>query len=96
MRDWKVDWFSAAAMFPGWAEYAPYEDEPFLWRGPRPTIRSPCTSPRRGSCETEEVRADLLPRGSLGEAFIGGPAAAGLAVASETPCGSASAPPRAS
>jgi REP element-mobilizing transposase RayT len=35
MREWKVDWFSTAAMFPGWAEYAPYEDEPFLWRGPQ-------------------------------------------------------------
>ena len=34
MRAWKVDWFSTAAMFPGWAEYAPYEEEPFLWRGP--------------------------------------------------------------
>jgi REP element-mobilizing transposase RayT len=34
MREWKVDWFSTAAMFPGWAEYAPYEEEPFLWRGP--------------------------------------------------------------
>ena len=36
MREWKVDWFSTAAMFPGWAEYA---DEPedrryFLWKGP--------------------------------------------------------------
>jgi hypothetical protein len=20
-------------MFPGWAEYKPYEEEPFLWRG---------------------------------------------------------------
>jgi REP element-mobilizing transposase RayT len=35
MRDWKIDWFSTAAMFPGWAEYAPYEEEPFLWRGPQ-------------------------------------------------------------
>jgi hypothetical protein len=35
MRAWKIDWFSTAAMFPGWAEYAPYEDEPFLWRGPQ-------------------------------------------------------------
>jgi REP element-mobilizing transposase RayT len=34
MSEWKIDWFSSAAMFPGWAEYAPYEDEPFLWRGP--------------------------------------------------------------
>jgi putative transposase len=34
MREWKVDWFSTAAMFPGWAEYRPYEEEPFLWRGP--------------------------------------------------------------
>jgi hypothetical protein len=34
MTEWKLDWFSSAAMFPGWAEYAPYEDEPFLWRGP--------------------------------------------------------------
>jgi hypothetical protein len=34
MREWKIDWFSSAAMFPGWAEYAPYEEEPFLWRGP--------------------------------------------------------------
>jgi REP element-mobilizing transposase RayT len=35
MREWKIDWFSTAAMFPGWAEYAPYEEEPFLWRGPQ-------------------------------------------------------------
>jgi putative transposase len=28
---WAIDWFSSAAMFPGWAEYG---DEPFLWRGP--------------------------------------------------------------
>ena len=28
---WRIDWFSTAAMFPGWAEYG---DEPFLWRGP--------------------------------------------------------------
>ena len=34
MREWKIDWFSSAAMFPGWAEYGPYEEEPFLWRGP--------------------------------------------------------------
>jgi REP element-mobilizing transposase RayT len=34
ISDWKIDWFSTAAMFPGWAEYAPYEEEPFLWRGP--------------------------------------------------------------
>jgi REP element-mobilizing transposase RayT len=34
MREWKIDWFSTAAMFPGWAEYKPYEEEPFLWRGP--------------------------------------------------------------
>jgi REP element-mobilizing transposase RayT len=36
MTEWKIDWFSSAAMFPGWAEYAPCEcdDEPFLWRGP--------------------------------------------------------------
>jgi hypothetical protein len=34
MREWKLDWFSSAAMFPGWAEYADYESEPFLWRGP--------------------------------------------------------------
>jgi REP element-mobilizing transposase RayT len=31
MSTWKVDWFSSAVMFPGWAEYG---DEPFLWRGP--------------------------------------------------------------
>jgi REP element-mobilizing transposase RayT len=28
---WKIDWFSSAIMFPGWAEYG---DEAFLWRGP--------------------------------------------------------------
>ena len=28
---WKIDWFSSAVMFPGWAEYG---DEAFLWRGP--------------------------------------------------------------
>ena len=33
MSEWKIDWFSTAAMFPGWAEYKPYEEEPFLWRG---------------------------------------------------------------
>jgi putative transposase len=31
MSTWKIDWFSTAAMFPGWAEYG---DEVFLWRGP--------------------------------------------------------------
>src|SRR6476646_10843157 len=31
MASWKIDWFSTAAMFPGWAEYG---DEVFLWRGP--------------------------------------------------------------
>src|ERR1700704_3805763 len=34
VSEWKIDWFSTAAMFPGWAEYAPYEEEPFLWRAP--------------------------------------------------------------
>jgi REP element-mobilizing transposase RayT len=34
MSEWKVDWFSTAAMFPGWAEYKPYDEEPFLWNGP--------------------------------------------------------------
>ena len=34
MSEWKVDWFSTAAMFPGWAEYKPYDEEPFLWKGP--------------------------------------------------------------
>src|SRR3954468_14741186 len=29
MASWAIDWFSSAAMFPGWAEYG---DEPFLWR----------------------------------------------------------------
>ena len=28
---WTIDWFSSAAMFPGWAEYG---EEAFLWRGP--------------------------------------------------------------
>jgi putative transposase len=28
---WAIDWFSSAAMFPGWAEYG---EESFLWRGP--------------------------------------------------------------
>ena len=32
MRDWKVDWFASAAMFPDWTEYG--ADEWFLWRGP--------------------------------------------------------------
>ena len=31
MSAWPIDWFSSAAMFPGWAEYG---DEAFLWRGP--------------------------------------------------------------
>jgi putative transposase len=31
MSEWQIDWFSSAAMFPGWAEYG---DEAFLWRGP--------------------------------------------------------------
>jgi putative transposase len=30
-RDWQVDWFSSAVMFPDWSEYG---DAPFLWRGP--------------------------------------------------------------
>jgi REP element-mobilizing transposase RayT len=29
--EWKVDWFSSAAMFPDWTEYG---DEVGLWRGP--------------------------------------------------------------
>lgn len=29
--NWKLDWFSSAILFPGWAEYG---DEAFLWRGP--------------------------------------------------------------
>src|SRR3954467_7133923 len=32
MSEWRVDWFSSAAMFPDWAEYG--EDEWALWRGP--------------------------------------------------------------
>ncbi|HEX7839323.1 MAG TPA: transposase [Kofleriaceae bacterium] len=32
MSAWRVDWFSSAVMFPGWAEYG---DEAFLWRGPQ-------------------------------------------------------------
>ena len=31
VSNWRIDWFSTAAMFPGWAEYG---DEVFLWRGP--------------------------------------------------------------
>ena len=31
MSSWKLDWFSTAIQFPGWAEYG---DEAFLWRGP--------------------------------------------------------------
>ena len=31
LAGWKIDWFSSAAMFPGWAEYG---EEAFLWRGP--------------------------------------------------------------
>ena len=32
MREWQVDWFSSAAMFPGWSEYR--DGEWALWRGP--------------------------------------------------------------
>jgi hypothetical protein len=32
MSEWQLDWFSSAAMFPGWREYR--EDEWCLWRGP--------------------------------------------------------------
>jgi REP element-mobilizing transposase RayT len=32
MSSWKIDWFSSAAMFPGWAEYD--EEEAFFRRGP--------------------------------------------------------------
>jgi REP element-mobilizing transposase RayT len=31
LSGWKIDWFSSAAMFPGWAEYG---EEAFFWRGP--------------------------------------------------------------
>ena len=31
MSGWRIDWFSSAAMFPGWVEYG---EEAFLWRGP--------------------------------------------------------------
>src|SRR5262245_21726972 len=30
-RTWKIDWYSTAVMFPGWAEYG---DQPFFRRGP--------------------------------------------------------------
>ncbi|HEX2692150.1 MAG TPA: transposase [Kofleriaceae bacterium] len=33
MSTWTIDWFSSAVMFPGWAEYAEYGAESFLWRG---------------------------------------------------------------
>jgi putative transposase len=32
ISEWQLDWFSSAAMFPGWSEYG--EDEWCLWRGP--------------------------------------------------------------
>jgi hypothetical protein len=32
MREWKVEWFSSAAMFPDWTEYG--DEEVFLWSGP--------------------------------------------------------------
>ena len=31
MSSWKVDWFSSAIMFSGWAEYG---DAAFFWRWP--------------------------------------------------------------
>ena len=31
MSTWTIDWFSSAAMFPGWVEYG---EQAFLWRGP--------------------------------------------------------------
>jgi REP element-mobilizing transposase RayT len=31
MSGWTIDWFSRAAMFPGWVEYG---EQAFLWRGP--------------------------------------------------------------
>ena len=31
MSTWTLDWFSSAAMLPGWAEYG---EQAFLWRGP--------------------------------------------------------------
>ncbi|HEX7836995.1 MAG TPA: transposase [Kofleriaceae bacterium] len=43
MSAWTIDWFSSAAMFPGWAEYG---DEAFLWRGPVTAVAT--WSPRRG------------------------------------------------
>jgi REP element-mobilizing transposase RayT len=30
-RSWKIDWYSTAVMFPGWAEYG---ERPTFWRGP--------------------------------------------------------------
>jgi hypothetical protein len=41
MSTWKLDWFSSAVTFPGWAEYG---DAAFLWRGPPtydPLFRTP-------------------------------------------------------
>jgi REP element-mobilizing transposase RayT len=32
VSEWKIDWFSTAAMFPGWTEYG--DEEYFLWKGP--------------------------------------------------------------
>src|SRR5256885_16917055 len=31
LSGWKIDWFSSAITFPGWAEYG---EEPYFWRGP--------------------------------------------------------------
>jgi hypothetical protein len=30
-RTWKIDWYSTAVMFSGWAEYG---EQPSFWRGP--------------------------------------------------------------
>jgi putative transposase len=64
MSAWTVDWFSSAAMFPGWAEYS---DEPFLWRAP-PDLRSSRRVPAQNlviARGLEESWLGLLPRGPI-------------------------------
>jgi REP element-mobilizing transposase RayT len=53
MSSWTIDWFSTAAMFPGWIEYG---DAPSCGAALKRTIRSSCTSRGRGCCARDGGR----------------------------------------
>jgi hypothetical protein len=64
MRDWNIDWFSSAAMFPDWTEYG---DEGFCGAGRLPTSRcrfsshEPGFSERAGKSVERRFRVTTYP-----------------------------------